>query len=340
MIMIETEKSVRLNTPQTEENFNGRDLIAAITSNLDTSEILSREPINLNYRDPSVGDSALSLAVKMCNFDLVKILAERGANVNNLSRFGIKPILLCGSGDKANIIKVLVKHGADINTRTLDNKVTLLHKTIWREDNIEKIKLLISLGADIDALCGNGQPAIYHAARKRHAQTVKLLVSEGANAEFLEANPFEGFDHMTLINEGKVIYKERVKDAKEEISKILAKFVDINDPINQKKPFLPADTMGDIGGFLDLEDSFSLIPLHKQSDELYKETTTKLKEISDKLTSEETQVPEKFKRKLSEMIENRISPEISPLNANADSFFDLLMEEEGAEETKSDGIGR
>lgn len=76
--------------------------------------------------------------------------------------------------------KLLLSHGADIDTRCEDYGASPLH---WaaQEGQVEVTKLLLSHGADMKSKRKNGYRPLHSAASEGQVETTRLLVTHGAD---------------------------------------------------------------------------------------------------------------------------------------------------------------
>jgi len=157
--------------------------------------------------------------------DLIKTLLDRGANPNLqikaatevhqgmtalwLKEEGATPLLraaLCGD---LTVVKLLLAHGADPLIPTFDHTTPLmvasgvgwadgmLHE--YTEDQtLEVIKLLLSLGADVNASNDHGITALHGAGYKGANKAVQLLVDRGAKLDVLDKGEDYGFGVSTV----------------------------------------------------------------------------------------------------------------------------------------------
>ena len=106
---------------------------------------------NVNTKD-SYGNTALTVAADHCNLEIVRLLIEKGANVNVKDNNKLTPVLMifrCAEeNEKASleIFKLLVSRGADVNVRDEDNETLLMRAC--EDDSVEGVKLLLEAGAD------------------------------------------------------------------------------------------------------------------------------------------------------------------------------------------------
>lgn len=82
--------------------------------------------------------------------------------------------------NRVEIVGILLRHGADPNIRTQENRTPLL--TAAYHGNTEVVRLLIEAGADVNvAETRFGFTPLIHAAWKGHADIVTLLLETGAD---------------------------------------------------------------------------------------------------------------------------------------------------------------
>ena len=120
-------------------------------------------------------------AISDNDHDAFQRLLRAGALVNepdSQSR-GNTPLLLALDGNCDRIVRDLLENGADCNLPDADGTTPLMMAA--QRDNLENVKLLISRGADLDAVNENErQGALVFA---EDWDVVRLLVESGANLE-------------------------------------------------------------------------------------------------------------------------------------------------------------
>lgn len=85
--------------------------------------------------------------------DVIQYIIEKGADINAVSKSGKSPVFYCTFSFSSELLKLLAKHGADINLRDKYGN-TLLHDDFidCNVENFEEfLKTLLDLGFDINA---------------------------------------------------------------------------------------------------------------------------------------------------------------------------------------------
>ena len=152
--------------------------------------ILPSFPAYIDRQD-QYGNSALLSAVRGGSLNLVKLLLEAGANVNQVDTEGNTPIALAVLNNRHSISATLLKHGANLSFR--DSKLnTLLHLAVEASRNnngtISEITTTLLKNKEklcINALNTNKETALMIARRKNHIKLCNKLVEYGANSDHL-----------------------------------------------------------------------------------------------------------------------------------------------------------
>jgi ankyrin repeat protein len=142
--------------------------------------------------------------------DLVKALLAHGANANarlknapsraGSSRnptlpelTGATPLLLAAQAGEVDVMRVLLEHGADPALRTKANGTPLMgaaglgrvpgEVVVKESATLAAAKLLVELGADVNAADEVGNTALHYAAYLRRDSIVQLLAEKGATLD-------------------------------------------------------------------------------------------------------------------------------------------------------------
>ncbi|MBQ9575239.1 MAG: ankyrin repeat domain-containing protein [Synergistaceae bacterium] len=123
--------------------------------------------------------------VKLCESgDITKIeeAIVNGANVNakeDKDEDGCTALMIAVCGGHADVVELLLKHGADVNARDNTDWTALIYAT--NEGHEEIAKILLKHGADVDAREKIGITPLINAASHCYAEIVELLLKHGAN---------------------------------------------------------------------------------------------------------------------------------------------------------------
>jgi hypothetical protein len=165
-----------------EDNYGGTLLlIAAMNGHEGTVRLLLEKGADVDARDHD-DYTALLLTVESRRADIVKLLLEKGANVNAMdTQWRQTSQSRAAANGHEDIIKLLLEKGANVNA--IDS--------LWRQTPLSRaaanghediVKLLLEKGADVDARGYNSQTPLWLAAESGRADIVRLLLEKGADA--------------------------------------------------------------------------------------------------------------------------------------------------------------
>ena len=111
----------------------------------------------------------------------MRLLLNKGAQVGARSTNPMQNMALhaAAAGRHADVIKVLIDHGAPVNARQHGGWTPL--QAAAQNGDLESARMLISNGADVQARAENNQTALDLALTKGHQAMVDLLESNGAS---------------------------------------------------------------------------------------------------------------------------------------------------------------
>lgn len=117
------------------------------------------------------------------DIEAVEYMLSKGMNPNVRSFGGETALSSAVFGGYAETAKVLVGAGADVNViidPTIGN--TLLHDAVG--DDVKPVQILLSLGADVNAVNKNGTTPLMFACRQGKIEVVKILLDAGAKVNW------------------------------------------------------------------------------------------------------------------------------------------------------------
>ena len=170
-------------------------LFALNKLNIDIVKLLiesKRVDIDIQDKDDN---TALLIAVKQKNTDIVEKLLAKGANANIHNIKNEMPIIMAlnSIGSRSSdfnsidsrispkIIMDLINSGADVNYVSRDEGKTPLHLASEIRYLADVVNELITKGANVNALTVNGETPLYIASRSNNIDIVKTLLNNNAD---------------------------------------------------------------------------------------------------------------------------------------------------------------
>lgn len=144
------------------------------------------------------GRPALHLAAQSGNAAVIKLLLDRGADVNGACKYGRTALIVATCANKIDAMKALIAAGANVNARDNTGK-TALHWAgyegrPWFHDEtvtscyMEAGRVLLDSGAEIGARDKLGATPLHTAAWFGCVKLAELLISKGADVNAANHN--------------------------------------------------------------------------------------------------------------------------------------------------------
>jgi ankyrin repeat protein len=151
-------------------------LSAVVDRDLEGVARLLREhsQLDINYRTPRTGQSALSNAVSTGDAQLVRMLLRHGANPSLGSYEQQTPLILAAHHGYVEIVQLLIAAGADVNTSEERYGFTALTSAA-KEGHGYIVGLLLAAGADSHALTKDGRTASQLASQYNRQDVIRIL---------------------------------------------------------------------------------------------------------------------------------------------------------------------
>ena len=157
--------------------------------------------LNIKQRDSILvsGLTPLHLAVTYGNLDAVKLLLDKGADVNAAEGDEQTALMMACQGDNLEIVKLLVTARADVNVRDCRQQ-SPLQVSILRSPT-EITLLLIEYGANIKVV-EDGQSSLHYSSEWGNYELVQTLLEKEADVNLQD---LDGNVPLHLTNDEKVL---------------------------------------------------------------------------------------------------------------------------------------
>jgi len=205
--------------------------ISAYNTNPNVIKRMLKEKTPIN--DESTGDSSLLFAASNNeNPEIIKLLLDAGANINQKNKYGGTALYEASRfNNNLEVIKELIKLGANINEKDSDGETALIG-ALQRNPNLDIARYLIEAGADVKAKDNNGNTAlIYLFDREPKVDApdiVQKLIDGGVDVNDYDLkNPLEYAHVCKLKKSEKILIKAGAKMKKENSSERLER-IDFN----------------------------------------------------------------------------------------------------------------
>jgi ankyrin repeat protein len=184
---------------------------AANKGDLETvTRLLERPDINIKFKN-IYGRSSLMEASSKGYFDIVKLLLDRGATIDDKDNAGFNSLMLASQGGHLAIVELLLDRGANVNF-TCNIKMTALMRASYVR-HLATVKLLLDRGANIEAKDRYGDTSLHYACKSGQSNipVIKLLLSYGADPNIKNNDGQKPIDLFRGIPEEKKQIEDLIK---------------------------------------------------------------------------------------------------------------------------------
>lgn len=178
---LEALMKLSLEPPKPASPPSGDDLLSA-AQNDHTDLVLEmiEEGVDVNAKQGS-GWTALQHACNHGNLEVVKALLDKGAEINHRNiPTGRAAIHYAAACEEDAVLRLLIERGADIEVRNNDGETPLFDAASGGSEAC--VRLLIDSGCDVNAKNLRGKGAVYAAAASTQPETAELLLTYPAQS--------------------------------------------------------------------------------------------------------------------------------------------------------------
>jgi ankyrin repeat protein len=152
------------------------------TSLIDAVKAGDRQVVRTLVKKPALvntpeadGTTALHWAVRANDLETARALLDAGANSNAANRYGVTPLSLAAENSSVAMVEALLKSGAD-------PKRPMILMTAAHSGNADVVRVLVAHGADVNEQePSRGETALMWAASENHPEAIKVLIEQGAD---------------------------------------------------------------------------------------------------------------------------------------------------------------
>ncbi|XP_051536242.1 LOW QUALITY PROTEIN: ankyrin repeat and KH domain-containing protein 1 [Myxocyprinus asiaticus] len=158
-------------------------MLAAMNGHVPAVKLLLDMGSDINAQIETNRNTALTLACFQGRAEVVSLLLDRKANVEHRAKTGLTPLMEAASGGYAEVGRVLLDKGADVNAPPVPSSRDTALTIAGDKGHYKFCELLISRGAHIDVRNKKGNTPLWLAANGGHFDVVQLLVQAGADVD-------------------------------------------------------------------------------------------------------------------------------------------------------------
>lgn len=173
--------------------------------------------------------------VKEGKQEIVKLLLERGADIESKDQYGQTPLHWAAIKNDLEVLKVLVKKNANLNAKNEFGN-SALHLAVDHKSD-HALQILIEEKANINITNDGNETPLHNAAFDGKIDIVKILLANGANTE-VKDELGNDFIHYALINGDIELVQwffEEHRKSKDWTSDVVNEHLSINEDADNNK---------------------------------------------------------------------------------------------------------
>jgi ankyrin repeat protein len=137
-------------------------------------------------------------AIRANDLRQIKALLDEGVSASAEGPDGITPLMVAAETGSLDAMKMLIDRGADVNARNTYGSTALM----WSVTDLKKVRLLLDHGADVNVAARSGRTALIIASfANPSAEVVRMLLAKGANVAVMDQRKVTPLNAATFGND-------------------------------------------------------------------------------------------------------------------------------------------
>src|SRR5262245_25539649 len=137
-------------------------------------------------------------AIRANDLRQIKTLLDEGISAKAEGPDGITPLMVAAETGSLDAMKMLIDRGADVNARNTYGSTALM----WSVTDLKKFRLLLDHGADVNVAARRGRTALIIASfANPSAEVVRMLLAKGANVAVMDQRKVTPLNAATFGND-------------------------------------------------------------------------------------------------------------------------------------------
>src|SRR5215510_2963318 len=122
-------------------------------------------------------------AIRANDLRQIKTFLDEGLSAKAEGPDGITPLMVAAETGSLDAMKMLIDRGADVNAKNTYGSTALM----WSVTDPKKVRLLLDHGADVNVAARSGRTALIIASYANpSAEVVRILLAKGANVAVMD----------------------------------------------------------------------------------------------------------------------------------------------------------
>ncbi|XP_028903654.1 M-phase phosphoprotein 8 [Ornithorhynchus anatinus] len=224
-IAAEGDQEILESMCQMDDHSDGRQQILSLGMDLqlewmkmeDFQKHLNGEDENVAAAD-AIPSSLLRDAVKNGDYITVKIAlnSNEDYNLDQEDSSGMTLVMLAAAGGQDDLLRLLIKKGAKVNSRQRNGTTALIHAA--EKNFLTTVAILLEAGAFVNVQQSNGETALMKACKRGNSDIVRLMIECGADCNILSKHQNSALHFAKQCNN--VLVYDLLKNHLEKLSRV------------------------------------------------------------------------------------------------------------------------